>query len=119
MRKIAKLLLALSLVLGVLFAIPQRDDAANSTTQSNLRVTLSTDQAEYKAGDEIQVSVELKNGKPHKMEGIGVKFGFPAALEAQFDETTMTGIAVDAGGTHTVSAVAKMAGSAGNNLFLI
>lgn len=60
MKKIARLLLTLSLVFCVLLALPLNASAASSATQDGLEVTITNDKTEYTADEDIQVSVNIK-----------------------------------------------------------
>lgn len=111
--KLARYILTLLLVSCLLLALPFDVQAANSEKRNDVKVTLTTDQSKYKAGEEIQVTVEVQNGKKHGIEGVGVSIWLPNALTVVSGETTKTDMTIAAGETATVSAGVKMDGSAG------
>lgn len=119
MRRIARWMLALALVTCFLLALPFQASAANSANQNDVKVTITTDQAKYKAGEDVQVSVEIKNGKSHGIEGVGVEIWLPKVLEVQSGKLTGADMTIGAGETKTVSAVAKMTGAGNVSLVTI
>ncbi len=108
MKKIASLLLALSLVFCVLLALPLNVSAASSTTQDGLEVTITTDKTEYTADEDIQVSVSVKNNNSYKVEGISVETLLPEGLVLKTGNLSATDIDVEAGASYAASVVARL-----------
>ena len=111
MKKVARLLVVLALTSCLLLALPFHASAANTASQNGVQVTLTTDDSKYSAGEDIQVSVAIKNEKTHGIEGVDVTIWLPQVLEAQSGELTKADMTIGAGETQTLSAVAKMTGA--------
>lgn len=114
MKRIASLLLTLSLVLCVLMTLTFSVNAASTDSQDGLTITITTDKAEYSSDEDIQVSVNIKNNNSYKVENVSVETLLPEGLVLKNGNLVVTGIDVDAGDSYIASVVAKLATSGGD-----
>ena len=96
MKRIASLLLTLSLVLCVLLTLTFSVNAASADSQDGLTITITTDKAEYSSDEDIQVSVNIKNNNSYKVENVSVETLLPEGLVLKNGNLVVTGIDVDA-----------------------
>ena len=108
MKKIASLLLTLSLVFCVLFALPLNASAASTETQDGLEVTITTDKTEYTADEDIQVSVNIKNNNSYKVEDVSIETLLPEGLVLKTGNLSATDIDIEAGASYSAAFVAKL-----------
>ena len=108
MKKIASLLLTLSLVFCVLLALPLNASAASTATQDGLEVTITTDKTEYTADEDIQVSVNIKNNNSYKVEDVSIETLLPEGLVLKNGKLSATDIDIEAGASYSASVVAQL-----------
>lgn len=108
MKKIASLLLTLSLVFCVLLALPLNASAASTATQDGLEVTIATDKTEYTADENIQVSVNIKNTNTYKVEDVSIETLLPEGLVLKAGNLSATDIDIEAGASYSASVVAQL-----------
>lgn len=108
MKKIATLLLTLSLVFCMLFAVSVNASADSTVTQDGLEVTITTDKAEYAKNDDIQVTVSIKNTNTFKVEDVSVETLLPEGLVLKTGDLAAKDIAIEAGESYTASVVAQL-----------
>lgn len=108
MKKITSLLLALSLAFCVLLAPPRNVSAAGTETQDGLEASITTDKAEYTADEDIQVSVNIKNDNPYRVEDVSVETLLPEGLVLKTGNLSAADIDIEAGASYSVSAVAQL-----------
>lgn len=107
MKKIASLILTLSLVFGVLLALPLNVSAASSATQDGLEVIITTDKTEYTSDEDISVSVSIRNNNPYRVENVSIETLLPEGLVLKSGNLTETNIDVDAGASYFAYVIAK------------
>lgn len=73
MKKIVSLLLTFLLVLCVLLNLSFNVSAASTEVQDGLEVVITTDKPEYSAGEDILVSVSIKNTNSYKVENTSIE----------------------------------------------
>lgn len=108
MKKIARLLLTLSLVFCVLLALPLNASAASSATQDGLEVTITNDKTEYTADEDIQVSVNIKNNNSYKVEDVSIETLLPEGLVLKTGNLSATDVDIEAGASYSASVVAQL-----------
>ncbi|MGN0451334.1 MAG: hypothetical protein ACI4FN_04360, partial [Acutalibacteraceae bacterium] len=108
MKKIASLLLTLSLVFCVLLALPLNASAASTETQDGLEVTITTDKTEYTADEDIQVSVNIKNNNSYKVEDVSIETLLPEGLVLKTGNLSATDIDIEAGASYSAAVVAQL-----------
>lgn len=108
MKKIASLLLTLSLVFCVLLALPLNTSAASTATQNGLEVTITADKDEYTADEDVHVSVNIKNNNSYKVEDISVETLLPEGLVLKTGNLSTTDIDIESGASYSASVVVQL-----------
>ncbi len=108
MKRIANLLLALSLTVCMLLALPIGAAAANTETKNGLEVTVITDKDEYTADEDIQVSVNIKNNNTYMVEDVFVEALLPEGLVLKSGNLSTADIDIESGKTYLFSLVAQL-----------
>ncbi|MEE1060979.1 MAG: VWA domain-containing protein [Ruminococcus sp.] len=108
MKKIARLLLLLSLVFCVFLSLPMSVSAASVDTQDGLEVTITTDKTEYTANQDIKVSVIIKNNNSYKVEDISVETLLPEGFVLKSGNLSEKDIDVEAGEAYTADVVVQL-----------
>ena len=109
MKRIASLLMTLSLMF-CLCVTPSLDaSAASSETKGGLEVTITTDKDSYSANEDIKVSVKIKNTNSFKVEDVSVEALLPEGLKLKDGKLSASDVDIDAGADYTVSVVAQSA----------
>ena len=112
MKRIASLLMTLSLMF-CLCVTPSLDaSAASSETKGGLEVTITTDKDSYSANEDIKVSVKIKNTNSFKVEDVSVEALLPEGLKLKDGKLSASDVDIDAGADYTVSVVAQSAKNA-------
>ncbi len=107
MKKLICLVMTLSLMLCVLFAMPVSASAASTAAQDGLEVTIATNKTDYSADEYIQVYISIKNTNTYKVEGISLETLLPEGIGVKNGTLTVNNIAIEAGETYSASVVAK------------
>ena len=107
MKKTARLLLTLSLVLCMLLAMPLNASAASMETKTGLQVTIVTDKNEYVADEDILVSVSIANNNSYRVEGISVETRLPEGLMLKSGNLSAENVGIDSGAFYATSIVAR------------
>lgn len=102
-KKFTKLLLALSLVICILLALPFNAGAASTQSKDGLEVSIKTDKEKYAADQNIQISVDIKNSTPFPVGDLSVELQLSKQLEVKGGSEIRTGISIESGATKTVS----------------
>lgn len=108
MKKIVSLLLTFLLVLCVLLNLSFNVSAASTEVQDGLEVVITTDKPEYSAGEDILVSVSIKNTNSYKVENTSIETLLPEGLVLKKGSLSETGIDIEAGESYSVSVVAQL-----------
>ncbi len=100
MKKIASLLITLSLVFCMLIALPLTANAASVESQDGLVATILTDKDSYSETEEILLSIAIENNNPYEVTGISVETFLPEGLNIKVGELNYDNISIPAGTTY-------------------
>lgn len=100
MKKIASFLFKLVLVFCLLCALPLAAEAKSAETRSGLEVSLITDKDAYLAGEEVQVTVQIKNTNTFKVENVSIETLLPDGWHLKSGNQAETNVTIEAGGIH-------------------
>jgi len=100
MKKIASLLITLSLVFCMLLALPVTASAASTETQDGLAATILTDKDTYSETEEILLSISIENTNPFAVEGVSVKAFLPEGLNIKSGNLDFQNVSIPAGDTY-------------------
>ena len=103
MKKCKKLLaLTMAVLLAfACFALPSF--AASSGSQYGLEATIVTDKENYKANEEIHVTVTVKNTNDFKVEDVSIESLLPETLTLKDGSSSTKTVDLEAGETLTLS----------------
>jgi len=105
MKKIAGMILVLSMLACMLFALPTGVSAAEKVSGNGIEVTVFTDKAEYDADDDISVKVTVENIDIEKVEGAEISTVLSDALKIKSGELSAKDVSIEPGQIYTATAV--------------
>ena len=108
MKRITALVTALVLTVCALFAMTLNVSAASVETKEGLEVTISTDKTEYAAGEDILITIIVKNTNSYAVELPTIETLLPDGLVLISGNAVEHDITVAAGATATVSVTAQL-----------
>ena len=108
MKRLASLLLALTLVFAMLLALPLGVSAAEACVQDGLKVTITTDRDAYVSGEDIQITVKIENTNNHPVERVSAEALLPDGLTLKSGSLTTDELTIDAGASYTLTLVAQL-----------
>ncbi len=108
MKRITALVTALVLTVCALFAMTLNVSAASVETKEGLEVTISTDKTEYAAGEDILITIVVKNTNSYAVDLPTIETLLPDGLVLISGNAVEHDITVAAGATATVSVTAQL-----------
>lgn len=108
MKRITAQLVALVLTVCALFAMTLNVSAASTETKEGLEVTIATDKTEYAAGEDILITITVKNTNSYAVDLPTIETLLPDGLVLISGNAVERDISVAAGATATVSVTAQL-----------
>ncbi len=99
MKKILCMLLTLSFVLCLLITLPFGASAATEHIRHGLEVSIITDKYSYGADETIQLSIEIKNTNPYRVDGLALETFIPEGLKVEGENLHLESFSIEAGET--------------------
>lgn len=108
MKRITALVTALVLIVCALFAMTLNVSAASTENKEGLEVTITTDKTEYVAGEDILITITVKNTNSYAVDIPTIETLLPDGLVLISGNAVERDINVAAGATATVSVTAQL-----------
>ena len=99
MKKAFKASLAVALIVALLMSLTVFAYAASEASQNGVEITLTTDKDEYVPGEDINVTVSIKNVNDYDVNDLELKIELPEGLTLKSGELQFSGVSIPAGET--------------------
>lgn len=106
MKKTLSVLLALIMTICMFTAMTVVASAAETGSQSGIEATLVTDKNVYSAGEDIKVTVDVKNTNTYDVDNVNVVLELPEGLTLKSGDVSISNVNIAAGETYSKEVVA-------------
>ncbi len=106
MKKTLSVLLALVMTICMLTTTAMVASAAETDTQSGIEATLVTDKDAYSSGEDIKVTVNVKNTNTYDVNDVSITVELPEGLTLKSGDLSISGVDIAAGEIYSKEVVA-------------
>ena len=106
MKKTLSVLLAIVMTICMLTAMTVVASAEETDSQSGIEATLVTDKNVYSAGEDIKVTVDVKNTNTYDVDNVNVVLKLPEGLILKSGDVSISNVNIAAGETYSKEVVA-------------
>ncbi len=106
MKKTLSVLLAIVMTICMFTAMTVVASAAETDSQSGIEATLVTDKNIYSAGEDIKVTVDVKNTNTYNVDNVNVVLKLPEGLTLKSGDVSISNVNIAAGETYSKEVVA-------------
>ena len=106
MKKTLSVLLALVMTICMLTTTAMVASAAETDTQSGIEATLVTDKNTYSSGEDIKVTVNVKNTNTYDVNDVSITVELPEGLTLKSGDLSISDVDIAAGETYSKEVIA-------------